>query len=159
MLPSGGGDGGSESDGGGNGRAQAGPPGWKPWRATFTGTPPGCAAGQGAVVCRAADGTYEALSMRVRDGVLHAGNEEGLHAFRTKDGGKEPTGCPREAPADFAAHCPGAQDGTDDEPPPPGAGKLFDMPIGGTPPSLIAHGGALFLSSPDDGRVLSGFAP
>ncbi|WP_203182507.1 protein kinase domain-containing protein [Streptomyces pratensis] len=48
-------------------------------------------------------------------------------------------------------------DGSDENP--PGAGKLFDMPIGGTPPSLIAHGDALFLSSPDDGRVLSGFAP
>ncbi|MFE9723102.1 protein kinase [Streptomyces sp. NPDC005794] len=42
---------------------------------------------------------------------------------------------------------------------PPGAGKLFDMPVKGTPPSLIAYGDALFLSSPDDGRVLSGFAP
>ncbi|MEU9062632.1 serine/threonine-protein kinase, partial [Streptomyces sp. NPDC048430] len=56
------GGGGSEGDKGGRSPAQAGPPGWKPWHATFSGTPLGCAAGEAVVVCRAADGTYEALS-------------------------------------------------------------------------------------------------
>ncbi|WP_371606134.1 serine/threonine-protein kinase [Streptomyces sp. NBC_01213] len=245
--------GGGEGDADGRGPAQAGPPGWKPWRATFSGTPLGCAAGRDVVVCRASDGTYEALSaadgkklwdfaageepgeadayyspsgtffmpsgstrpvvhgdsvyfatgdhllavdartgtsrweaeagaahkpwsspqaadglvfaatgglpegsglaafdardgtekwrkplagedlaqvqngdfwpMGVRSGVVYADNEEGLHAFRAKDGEEESAGCPEETPADFAAHCPQPQDGTDEELPPPGVGE------------------------------------
>ncbi|MFF3299921.1 protein kinase [Streptomyces sp. NPDC002908] len=42
---------------------------------------------------------------------------------------------------------------------PSDAGKIFDLPLRGTLPSLIAVSDALFLSSPDDGTVLSGFAP
>ncbi|MFI2778768.1 protein kinase domain-containing protein [Streptomyces sp. ALB3] len=55
---------GGEDGGGPRGTtpAQAGPTGWKPWHATFAGTPLGCAAGQDVVVCRTADGGYEALS-------------------------------------------------------------------------------------------------
>ncbi|MGW0786761.1 protein kinase domain-containing protein [Streptomyces sp. NPDC002911] len=233
--------------------AQAGPVGWKAWHATFDGTPLGCAAGQDVMVCRMADGSYEALSaadgkrlwefaageepgdaearyspsgaffmpsgstrptvhedsvyfatgdhllavdartgtsrweaaagaahmpgssprvadgmvfaatgalpagsgiaafdvrdgtekwnrplagddlaqvqrgdfwpLGARDGVLYANSEEGLHAFRTEDGEEESAGCPRETPADFAVHCPQAQDGTDEEDPPPGVGE------------------------------------
>ncbi|MFF5894625.1 protein kinase [Streptomyces argenteolus] len=42
---------------------------------------------------------------------------------------------------------------------PPGPGKTFSLPVRGTTPALIAVDEALFLSSPDDGTVLSGFAP
>ncbi|MBM7441381.1 protein kinase [Streptomyces sp. HB132] len=42
---------------------------------------------------------------------------------------------------------------------PPETGKIFSLPVGGPPPSLIAVDEALFLSSPGDGTVLSGFAP
>ncbi|MFJ2587844.1 protein kinase [Streptomyces sp. NPDC087538] len=39
------------------------PAGWKkPWKGKFAGSPIGCAAGRDVVVCRKADGTYEALS-------------------------------------------------------------------------------------------------
>ncbi|MFE9723101.1 protein kinase [Streptomyces sp. NPDC005794] len=246
-------DGDGGGTGGGKSPAQAGPPGWKPWHATFTGTPLGCEAGQDVVVCRMADGTYEALSaadgkklwefaageeageaearyspsgtffmpngstrptvhedsvyfatgdrllavdartgtsrweveagaahrlgssprvadglvfvatgglpdgsgiaafdvrdgtekwreplagddlaqyqngdfwpLGVRDGLLYADNEEGLHAFRAVDGEEESAGCPEETPADFVVHCPQAQDGTDEELPPPGVGE------------------------------------
>ncbi|MFE4688453.1 protein kinase [Streptomyces sp. NPDC056749] len=54
-----GGDGGAK---GGGSPAPSVPAGWKAWHATFSGTPLGCAAGQDAVVCRTADGSYEALS-------------------------------------------------------------------------------------------------
>ncbi|MFC8225582.1 protein kinase [Streptomyces sp. NPDC057287] len=42
---------------------------------------------------------------------------------------------------------------------PPGPGKIFSLPVRGTTPALIAVDEALFLSSPDNGTVLSGFAP
>ncbi|MGW6205484.1 protein kinase domain-containing protein [Streptomyces sp. NPDC055089] len=43
---------------------------------------------------------------------------------------------------------------------PPGPTKVFSLlPVRGTTPALIAVDEALFLSSPDDGTVLSGFAP
>ncbi|MFG2590127.1 protein kinase [Streptomyces sp. NPDC048438] len=42
---------------------------------------------------------------------------------------------------------------------PPGPGKIFSLPVRGATPALIAVDEALFLSSPDDGTVLSGFAP
>ncbi|MBM7441380.1 protein kinase [Streptomyces sp. HB132] len=51
-----------DADGGGSSAAPSGPAGWKAWHATFSGTPLGCAAGQDVVVCRTADGSYEALS-------------------------------------------------------------------------------------------------
>ncbi|MFC8225581.1 protein kinase [Streptomyces sp. NPDC057287] len=58
-----------DGDEGGGGDAKkgssptpSGPAGWKAWHATFSGTPLGCTAGQDAVVCRTADGSYEALS-------------------------------------------------------------------------------------------------
>lgn len=57
-----GGDGGGGDAGGGTSPTPSGPAGWKAWHATFSGTPLGCAAGQDAVVCRMADGSYEALS-------------------------------------------------------------------------------------------------
>lgn len=39
------------------------PDGWtKPWRGKLTGAPIGCSAGRSVLVCRKADGTYEALS-------------------------------------------------------------------------------------------------
>ncbi|MGW1812329.1 protein kinase domain-containing protein [Streptomyces sp. NPDC002125] len=38
------------------------PPGWKPWKGAFTGTPLGCAAGRDVLVCRRTDGSYEAVS-------------------------------------------------------------------------------------------------
>ncbi|MFG2590126.1 protein kinase [Streptomyces sp. NPDC048438] len=59
-LRDGGGSGGEAE--GGSSPTPSGPVGWKAWHATFSGTPLGCAAGQDAVVCRIADGSYEALS-------------------------------------------------------------------------------------------------
>ncbi|MET9591514.1 protein kinase [Streptomyces sp. NPDC006516] len=47
---------------GGSSAAPSGPAGWKAWHATFEGTPLGCDAGKAVVVCRMADGSYEALS-------------------------------------------------------------------------------------------------
>ncbi|WP_405902769.1 serine/threonine-protein kinase [Streptomyces sp. NBC_00656] len=55
-------DGGGGGGGGGSSPTPSGPAGWKAWHANFSGTPLGCTAGQGAVVCRMADGSYEALS-------------------------------------------------------------------------------------------------
>lgn len=47
---------------GGSSATPSGPAGWTAWHATFEGIPLGCDAGKEVVVCRMADGSYEALS-------------------------------------------------------------------------------------------------